>query len=102
MSSEIIRDEKYYMRYAIFLVSVSDRWCYIAQPLRNYRTQVEDTHFKVPTMMLEEESEVFKAMFTLPPSPGEEVEGQIDDKPIHLKGVEKVEFRSLLRLLYPA
>jgi len=53
-------------------------------------------------MMLEEESEVFKAMFTLPPSPGEEVEGQIDDKPIHLKGVEKVEFRSLLRLLYPA
>ena len=65
------------------------------------RTQVEDTHFKIPTMILEGESEVFKAMFTLPPSPGEEVEGQSDDKPILLEGVKKDEFRSLLRLLYP-
>ncbi len=52
-------------------------------------------------MVLEEESEVFSKMFTLPPPPGEEVEGQSDDKPIRLEGVKKEEFRSLLRLLYP-
>ena len=51
-------------------------------------------------MVLEEESDVFKDMFTLPPSPGEEVEGQSDDKPIRLEGVKKEEFSSLVKLLY--
>jgi len=39
-------------------------------------------------------------MFALPP-PDEGIEGQSDDRPIHLEGVKKDHFKLLLKLLYP-
>lgn len=63
--------------------------------------QVEDTYFKVPTLVFEGESEVFNTMFTLPPPPGENFEGQSDDRPIRLDGVKKEGFKLLMKLFYP-
>jgi len=39
-------------------------------------------------------------MFALPPT-DEGIEGQSDDRPIHLEGVKKDDFKQLLKLLYP-
>lgn len=39
-------------------------------------------------------------MFTLPQAAADTVEGDTDDKPIHLQGVSKVDFEALLKFLY--
>jgi len=62
--------------------------------------QVEDTYFKVPTLVFESESEIFKTMFTLPPPSGG-VEGQSGNRPIRLEGVKKDGFKLLMKLFYP-
>ncbi|KAF8216984.1 hypothetical protein K438DRAFT_1798113 [Mycena galopus ATCC 62051] len=40
-------------------------------------------------------------MLTLPPGDGVKVEGQSDDNPIVLEGISSVDFRALLKVLYP-
>ncbi|KAF9523866.1 hypothetical protein CPB83DRAFT_798769 [Crepidotus variabilis] len=79
--ASITNDEEYYLNHVVFLV--------------------ENTRFKVPTQRFEEESEVFKSMFTLPPGSDLSSEGQTDEHPIRLDGVLKKDFKALLRVLYP-
>ncbi len=40
-------------------------------------------------------------MFTLPQADADAVEGNTDDKPIHLYGVSKIDFERLLNFMYP-
>ncbi|KAK0226417.1 hypothetical protein IW262DRAFT_1248604, partial [Armillaria fumosa] len=61
---------------------------------------VEDVLFRVPTYRFIEKSETFKAMFTLPQTKTDTVEGDSDDKPIHLQGISKVDFERLLKFMY--
>ncbi|KAJ3540794.1 hypothetical protein NMY22_g4149 [Coprinellus aureogranulatus] len=62
--------------------------------------QVEDQIYRVPRHGFVEFSEVFDAMFTLPQEGGSG-EGQCDDNPIVLPSCTKIEFESLLEVLYP-
>ena len=61
--------------------------------------QVEDCLFRVPREPLEEESTVFADMFLLPQGEQVIVEGQSDENPIVLQGIEKDEFEPLLKAL---
>ncbi|KAF8216959.1 hypothetical protein K438DRAFT_1559229, partial [Mycena galopus ATCC 62051] len=63
--------------------------------------QVEDCLFNVPRYHFERTSEIFATMLTLPPGDAVEVEGQSDDNPIVLDGISEVDFRALLKILYP-
>ncbi|KAF8216963.1 hypothetical protein K438DRAFT_1704090 [Mycena galopus ATCC 62051] len=63
--------------------------------------QVEDCLFNVPRYHFERTSEIFATMLTLPPGDAVKVEGQSDDNPIVLDGISKVDFRALLKILYP-
>lgn len=63
--------------------------------------QVDDVLFKVPRRPFEHESEVFSAMFELPPVNGSYgAEGSSDDNPIKLEGVSEDEFRPLLWVMF--
>ncbi|KAF8216953.1 hypothetical protein K438DRAFT_1798071 [Mycena galopus ATCC 62051] len=77
----VARDENYYFKTITF--------------------KVEDCLFNVPRYHFERTSEIFASMLTLPPGDGVKVEGQSDDKPIVLDGISKVDFRALLKILYP-
>ncbi|KIJ25250.1 hypothetical protein M422DRAFT_38868 [Sphaerobolus stellatus SS14] len=59
--------------------------------------------FRIPRMMLQLESEVFRGMFTMPAGHGElqTVEGIRDNNPISLPDVSDTDFRRLLAYLYP-
>ena len=46
-------------------------------------------------------SQVFREMFELPVPAGVEADGSSDTKPLVLEGIEKKDFVSLLRCLYP-
>ncbi|KAK0241239.1 hypothetical protein EDD85DRAFT_818146 [Armillaria nabsnona] len=66
---------------------------------------VEDELFRVPRYQFINHSSIFKAMFTLPPLPPHAentiVEGSIDDNPIRLQGITKLDFERLLKYMYP-
>lgn len=62
---------------------------------------MEDTLFQVPRENLEEQSEVFKGLFTLPAGENYEADGRSDEQPLLLEGVSVTEFRSFLTLLLP-
>jgi len=62
---------------------------------------VQDRLFKVPRCYLEQESEVFGNMFQLPVSEDAIADGTSDSHPLHLDGVNKDEFRQLLRVMHP-
>ncbi|KAJ6589971.1 hypothetical protein DFH09DRAFT_884882, partial [Mycena vulgaris] len=49
----------------------------------------------------ERHSEIFATTFTLPPAAGVRPEGSSVDNPFKLEGVSAVDFRRLLKLLYP-
>ena len=60
--------------------------------------EVEDALFKLPKNHFASSS-IFATIFTLPP--GEKgVEGT-DDKPFVLHGISEVDFKSLLKVMYP-
>ncbi|KAG2141266.1 hypothetical protein DEU56DRAFT_885326 [Suillus clintonianus] len=61
---------------------------------------VEDCLFRVPRDMLESQSDVFRDLFLLPVQTGK-AEGHSDTNPIVLAGVQKAEFQSLMKVLYP-
>ncbi|KAF8216986.1 hypothetical protein K438DRAFT_1798115 [Mycena galopus ATCC 62051] len=75
------RDEDYYFSTIIF--------------------KVEDRIFNVPRYHFERTSEVFAAMFTLPPGDGVETEGKSDENAVVLEGISSGDFRALLKVLYP-
>ncbi|KAJ3513304.1 hypothetical protein NMY22_g15080 [Coprinellus aureogranulatus] len=74
----------------------------VDQPAHRYfTTQVEDKVYRVPRHGFIEHSEIFETMFTLPQPDGSS-EGQSDENPIILPSCTKLEFESLLEVLYPA
>ena len=60
---------------------------------------MKDSLFRVPREPLEEESIAFADMFLLPQGEQVIVEGQSDENPIVLQGIEKDDFESLLKAL---
>ncbi|KAJ3540798.1 hypothetical protein NMY22_g4151 [Coprinellus aureogranulatus] len=61
---------------------------------------VEDEVYRVPRHGFEEYSEIFQSMLTLPQPAGSD-EGLSDDNPIELPSCTKLEFESVLEVLYP-
>ncbi|KAK0494919.1 hypothetical protein EDD18DRAFT_1173071, partial [Armillaria luteobubalina] len=61
---------------------------------------VEDELFRVPRYQFINHSDA-KAMFALPQK-NANVEGSIDDNPIRLQGITKLDFERLLKYMYPA
>ncbi|KAJ3520175.1 hypothetical protein NMY22_g12868 [Coprinellus aureogranulatus] len=62
--------------------------------------KVEDKVYRVPRHGFTAFSDVFNTMFSLP-QPKESSEGQSDENPIMLPSCTKLEFESLLEVLYP-
>ena len=65
------------------------------------RLQVEDTLFRVPRRYFEQESEIFRTMFQLPVANDTAPDGSSNEKPLLLEGVNKEDFRQLLRVMFP-
>jgi hypothetical protein len=63
--------------------------------------QVENTLYKVHRHFFKQYSNHFATMFELQQPDGQPVEGETDDSPIHITGVESVEFDRLLSIFYP-
>ncbi|KAF8216991.1 hypothetical protein K438DRAFT_1748117 [Mycena galopus ATCC 62051] len=57
--------------------------------------------FNVPRYHFERTSEIFGTMLTLSPGDGVQPEGQSDETPIVLEGITQIDFRALLKVLYP-
>ncbi|KAI5117708.1 hypothetical protein M0805_003197 [Coniferiporia weirii] len=60
--------------------------------------QIEDCLFRVPPNAFQEQSQIFRDMFSIP-TDGKE--GNSDDNPIYLAAVETDAFHDFLELLYP-
>lgn len=67
----------------------------------NVTFQVEGERFTVPRYYFEEESSVFRDMFRLPVAPGATPDGATDEQPLQLSGVNRDDFRQLLRVMFP-
>jgi len=78
---EVFEDESYYFADVVFLV--------------------EDRLFKVPRRYFEEDSEIFRDMFRLPVPKNVVPEGRSKEKPLHLVGIGKNDFKQLLKVMYP-
>jgi len=81
VDSAVNKDEDYYFADVIFLV--------------------ENSLFKVPRAPFECNSEVFADMFYLPILEGMAPDGSSDEQPLRLDGIEKKDFRLLLKVLFP-
>lgn len=57
--------------------------------------------FKVPRHHFEQDSVMFRDMFSLPVGAEGTADGSSRETPLHLDGINKDEFRQLLRVLYP-
>ena len=60
---------------------------------------MEDTLFKVPRYLFEDNSDVFRDMFLLPSPEGVACDGSSDEQPLFLEGIPKVAFQQLLRAM---
>ncbi|RDB18093.1 hypothetical protein Hypma_000976 [Hypsizygus marmoreus] len=60
--------------------------------------QVEDTLFKVPRHHFEQNSVVFRDMFT---APGTSIDGRTRERPLRLDGISKADFRLFLKVIFP-
>ncbi|PBK74045.1 hypothetical protein ARMSODRAFT_569415 [Armillaria solidipes] len=76
-----VRNKNFYWETSIFLVG--------------------DELFRAPRYQFIKHSDTFRAMFTLPQADADAVEGNTDDKPIRLYGVDKFDFERLLNFMYP-
>lgn len=79
--AECIRNKNFYWENSIFLV--------------------EDELFRAPRYQFIKHSDTFRTMFTLLQTDADAVEGNTDDKPIRLYGVDKFDFERLLNFMYP-
>ncbi|KAL4266105.1 BTB domain-containing protein [Pleurotus pulmonarius] len=61
---------------------------------------VDNELFNVPRHKFQSESAIFRSMFDLPPG-DETPDGLTDEQPLRLDGIDRVEFCSLLKYLYP-
>ncbi|KAK7052849.1 Zinc resistance conferring protein [Paramarasmius palmivorus] len=62
---------------------------------------IENVLYKVHRYFFQRDSPVFDTMFSLPSPVGQIPEGEVEDNPILLEGVETRDFDRLLSLLYP-
>jgi hypothetical protein len=64
---------------------------------------VENVLYRVHRYFFQRDSEIFAAMFTLPPGsiPGEQQDGSSDDRPLHLKQQDPTDLEAFMSLLYP-
>ncbi|KAJ7250470.1 hypothetical protein B0H12DRAFT_974819, partial [Mycena haematopus] len=69
--------------------------------LESITLKIEGRIFKVPRYHFEHSSEIFAATFTLPVVDGADTEGGSDENPVILEGISKVDFKALLKVLYP-
>ncbi|TFK45101.1 hypothetical protein BDQ12DRAFT_642272 [Crucibulum laeve] len=60
---------------------------------------VECRFFKVPKYHFTQNSEAFASCFSLPQ--GDNVEGTNEENPFRLDGISKIDFKSLLKVMYP-
>ncbi|KAF9012718.1 hypothetical protein BDQ17DRAFT_1344506 [Cyathus striatus] len=74
-----IHDTEYYLDTVVFLV--------------------DNCLFKVPRYYLAQNSDIFRATFSLPCTGA--VEGSSDDIPFKLEGINRDDFRNLMRVIYP-
>ncbi|KAJ3827046.1 hypothetical protein F5878DRAFT_248054 [Lentinula raphanica] len=70
-------------------------------PDGNVLFRVEDTLYRIHKYFFQRDSPVFGAMFSLPVPNGEQPEGDVDGRPIHLDGIQCVDFDRLLSVMYP-
>ncbi|KAJ7590542.1 hypothetical protein C8J56DRAFT_783010, partial [Mycena floridula] len=61
---------------------------------------VDNKLFKVPRHRFEQESQIFRDMFKVP-SGDNRPDGMSDEQPLHLTGISRAHFQSLLKVLYP-
>jgi len=82
LASKAVHDDLYYLDTVVF--------------------QVEGRLFKVPKHYFAHKSDIFKTTFTLPQNQtGESQEGSSDATPFKLEGIRAVDFRRLLKVMYP-
>jgi hypothetical protein len=96
---DCFKDDSHYLPDVIFLVSFH-LMATVKLTTRDI-FQVEDTLFKVHRHYFEQESVVFRDMLQLPLPPGTIPDGCSDQKPLRLEGVDKGDFKQLLRVMYP-
>ncbi|KAJ7066267.1 hypothetical protein C8F01DRAFT_1365852 [Mycena amicta] len=63
--------------------------------------KVENRIFKVPRYHFEHNSEIFSTTLSLPAITDADAEGNSDDKPFVLDGINSLDFQRLLQVLYP-
>jgi hypothetical protein len=96
---EVIECPSFYFSLVVFQVSP-----FVINGIRHSpggRLQVEDTLFRVPRRYFEQESEIFRTMFQLPVAKGIAPDGSSNEQPLLLEGVNKEDFRQLLRVMFP-
>ena len=98
MNSKPVRHNEFYMESIVFLVRF--HCSKVIGTTTHFIFQVEDTLFKVPRFPFEHNG-IFATIFTLPPGQNTVVEGCSDKHPFKLEGVNKNEFQTFLRVLYP-
>jgi hypothetical protein len=96
-ATEFIEDEGYFFINVVFLV-----WSLnlVQQPFELMGIQVEDTYFNLPRHYFEHYSVVFRDMFQLPSSNDEPLDGSSKELPLRLDGVDKTDFRRLLKVMF--
>ena len=57
--------------------------------------------FRLPRRNFESDSDVFRDMFALPFSTERDPEGSSPENPLHLEGITKEDFESLLDVMFP-
>ncbi|KDQ50885.1 hypothetical protein JAAARDRAFT_199588 [Jaapia argillacea MUCL 33604] len=67
----------------------------------NMTLLVEGQRFQIPRRYFENDSEIFRGMFSVPVPEGSPADGSSIDHPLRLEGVRKDDFRQLLRVMYP-
>ena len=97
---EVELDSAFFLETVVFLVGLIPRMKQRPLSARLLVLKVNGCLFKVPKRNLQEQSEVFRDMFSVP-SGEQEPEGSSISNPICLDGVSKEDFRTFLRILCP-
>lgn len=86
-----LRDDTYYLYQVVF--EVSGNICHSFRQQNMIRFQVEQHLFMVPRHFFEQSTNFFSPIFAS--------QGNGDQNPVRLDGVERIDFLALLKLAYP-
>ena len=98
---EVELDSAFFLETVVFLVGLIPRMKQRPLSARLLVLKVNGCLFKVPKRNLQEQSEVFRDMFSFPTTTGKEPEGSSVSNPIVLDGISKKDFREFLQVLCP-